>query len=93
LYQGWHLLQKKLHLLASSQYQRLCFRDNEAAYLAGVAAANETKTNKVGFVGGEEGVVIDRFQAGFEKGVADPLSSRTRSMEDDINAVLVHCSS
>jgi len=44
------------------------FRDNEAAYLAGVAAANETKTNKVGFVGGEEGVVIDRFQAGFEKG-------------------------
>ena len=25
------------------------FRDNEAAYLAGVAAANETKTNKVGF--------------------------------------------
>ena len=47
------------------------FRDNEAAYLAGVAAANETKTNKVGFVGGEEGVVIDRFQAGFEKGVAD----------------------
>ena len=42
-------------------------RDNEAAYLAGVAAANETKTNKVGFVGGEEGVVIDRFQAGFEK--------------------------
>ena len=29
------------------------FRDNEAAYLAGVAAANETKTNKVGFVGGE----------------------------------------
>ncbi|MCL8496338.1 BMP family ABC transporter substrate-binding protein, partial [Apilactobacillus sp. F1] len=30
------------------------FRDNEAAYLAGVAAANETKTNKVGFVGGEE---------------------------------------
>ena len=35
------------------------------------SAANETKTNKVGFVGGEEGVVIDRFQAGFEKGVAD----------------------
>ena len=36
-----------------------------------VVSANETKTNKVGFVGGEEGVVIDRFQAGFEKGVAD----------------------
>ena len=47
------------------------FRDNESAYLAGVAAANTTKTNKVGFIGGVEGPVIGRFQAGFEKGVAD----------------------
>ncbi|MDP4500327.1 BMP family ABC transporter substrate-binding protein, partial [Enterococcus faecalis] len=47
------------------------FRDKEAAYLAGVAAANETKTTKVGFVGGEEGGVIVRFEAGFEIGVAD----------------------
>ena len=30
------------------------FRDNESAYLAGVAAANTTKTNKVGFIGGVE---------------------------------------
>jgi len=35
------------------------FKDNEAAYLAGFAAAYTTKTNKVGFIGGEEGVVID----------------------------------
>jgi len=47
------------------------FKDNEAAFLAGIAAAETTKTNKVGFIGGEEGVVIDRFQAGFEQGVAD----------------------
>lgn len=47
------------------------FKDNEAAYLAGVAAAYTTKTNKVGFIGGEEGVVIDRFEAGFTKGVQD----------------------
>ncbi|AIM24444.1 BMP family lipoprotein [Melissococcus plutonius] len=47
------------------------FKDNEAAYLAGVAAAYTTKTNKLGFVGGEERVVIDRFQAGYQKGVAD----------------------
>ena len=39
----------------------------ESAYLAGVAAANTTKTNKVGFIGGVEGPVIGRFQAGFEK--------------------------
>ncbi|MCU6167953.1 BMP family ABC transporter substrate-binding protein, partial [Enterobacter roggenkampii] len=47
------------------------FKDNEAAYLAGFAAAYTTKTNKVGFIGGEEGVVIDRFEAGFMKGVQD----------------------
>lgn len=47
------------------------FKDNEASYLAGVAAAESTKTNKVGFIGGEEGVVIDRFEAGFRQGVHD----------------------
>ena len=45
------------------------FADNEAAFLAGVAAAHTTKTNKVGFVGGQEGTVIDRFEAGFVEGV------------------------
>lgn len=45
------------------------FEDNQAAYLAGVAAAYSTKSNKVGFVGGEEGKVVDAFQAGFEAGV------------------------
>lgn len=46
------------------------FMDNEAAYLAGVAAAKTTKTNKVGFVGGMEGEVIKRFEVGFKAGVA-----------------------
>ena len=34
------------------------FADNEAAYLAGVAAAKTTKTKQVGFVGGIESEVI-----------------------------------
>ncbi|MDR1606494.1 MAG: BMP family protein [Streptococcaceae bacterium] len=46
------------------------FMDNEAAYLAGVAAAKTTKTNKVGFVGGMEGEVLKRFEVGFKEGVA-----------------------
>lgn len=46
------------------------FKDNEASYLAGYAAAYSTKTDHVGFIGGEEGVVIDRFEAGFKAGVA-----------------------
>ena len=45
------------------------FADNEAAYLAGVAAAKTTKTNKVGFIGGARGEVITRFEKGFEAGV------------------------
>jgi Uncharacterized ABC-type transport system, periplasmic component/surface lipoprotein len=45
------------------------FADQESAYLAGVAAAKSTKTNKVGFVGGIEGEVITRFEKGFEAGV------------------------
>lgn len=46
------------------------FKDNEAAFLAGVAAAKTTKTKKVGFIGGQHGLVIDRFEAGYRQGVA-----------------------
>lgn len=45
------------------------FADNEAAYLAGIAAAKSTKTKTVGFIGGMESEVITRFRAGFEAGV------------------------
>ena len=45
------------------------FADNEAGYLAGIAAAKTTKTKQVGFVGGMESEVITRFRAGFEAGV------------------------
>ncbi|WP_324739087.1 BMP family lipoprotein [Streptococcus dysgalactiae] len=47
----------------------ITFSDHEAAYLAGVAAAKTTKTKQVGFVGGMEGVVVKRFEKGFEAGV------------------------
>ena len=45
------------------------FKDQEAAYLAGIAAAYSTTTNKVGFIGGVKGEVIDRFEAGFAAGI------------------------
>lgn len=47
------------------------FKDHEAAYLAGVIAAEMTKTNKVGFIGGITSPTIQRFEAGFVKGVHD----------------------
>ncbi|MBG9979613.1 BMP family lipoprotein [Facklamia lactis] len=46
----------------------ITFKDNEAAFLAGVAAAMTTKTDHIGFVGGVESEVIDRFEAGFIAG-------------------------
>ncbi|WP_416434794.1 BMP family lipoprotein [Lactococcus lactis] len=44
------------------------FADNESAYLAGVAAAKATKTNKIGFIGGMQSDVITRFEKGYEAG-------------------------
>lgn len=48
----------------------LTFRDHENSYLAGMAAALTSETDQIGFIGGIEGAVIDRFQTGFEAGVA-----------------------
>lgn len=45
------------------------FKEQEGAFLAGVAAALMTDTGKVGFVGGMDIPVINRFHAGFVAGV------------------------
>ena len=45
------------------------FKDNEASYLAGVFAALWSKTGKIGFIGGMDSPVIERFEAGFRAGV------------------------
>lgn len=47
----------------------IMFKDHEGAFLAGVAAGLATKTNKIGFVGGMEIPVIERFESGFRAGV------------------------
>lgn len=60
------------------------FADNEAAYLAGIAAGYTTKTNKVGFIGGEEGEVIDRFQAGFTAGVKQAAKQLHKKIKVDV---------
>lgn len=60
------------------------FMDNEAAYLAGYAAAYTTKTDRVGFVGGEEGPVIDRFEAGYVKGVQDASKDLKKDIKIDV---------
>ena len=48
----------------------IMFKEQEGSFLAGVAAALMTKSDKIGFVGGMEIPVIERFEAGFVAGVA-----------------------
>jgi basic membrane protein A len=45
------------------------FKEQEGSFLVGAAAALKTKSNTVGFVGGLEGDLIKKFQAGYEAGV------------------------
>lgn len=47
----------------------IMFKEQEGAFLAGATAALMTKTDKVGFIGGMEIPVIERFHAGFVAGV------------------------
>ncbi|ARN62924.1 BMP family lipoprotein [Leuconostoc mesenteroides] len=53
----------------------LLFKSEQSSYLAGVAAAKQTKSKTVGFVGGIHSDTIDTFEAGFKAGVKDTDSS------------------
>jgi basic membrane protein A len=46
------------------------FRENEGAFLAGAVAGELTRTGKVGFVGGMQLPLIQKFEAGFRAGVS-----------------------
>lgn len=47
----------------------IVFKEHQGSFLAGVAAAKKTNTNKVGFIGGVDGSLINKFEAGFVAGV------------------------
>ncbi|MGK5639481.1 BMP family lipoprotein [Streptomyces sp. URMC 126] len=59
--------------------ESITFGEHEGSYLAGVAAALKSKTHKVGFIGGVNNALIQKFQAGFEQGVkeTDPKAQVT----------------
>lgn len=48
----------------------ITFKEQQGSFLVGVAAAEKTETNKVGFVGGMDSELINKFEAGFRAGVA-----------------------
>jgi basic membrane protein A len=67
--------------LDADNLTNLVFSVNEASYLVGLAAGYTTKTNKVGFIGGVRGPVIDPFAAGYQAGVKAANPQATVSMK------------
>lgn len=52
-----------------SNVESITFKENEGSFLMGVIAGKMTKTNKVGFIGGKDLPLINKFEAGFAAGV------------------------
>jgi|TARA_Y100000996_G_scaffold246031_1_gene193423 basic membrane protein A len=48
----------------------MVFAEEQGSFLVGVAAGLKTTTNKIGFIGGVEFPLIQKFEAGFAAGVA-----------------------
>ena len=64
-------------LAAVPNVASLTFAEEQGSYLVGVAAGKKTKKNKVGFIGGVNTPLIQKFQAGFEAGVKATNPSAT----------------
>ena len=47
----------------------ITFKEEEGSYLAGIAAGLKTETNKIGFIGGMETPLIQKFEAGYRAGI------------------------
>jgi basic membrane protein A len=45
------------------------FKEEEGSYLVGLLAGAMTRSNKVGFVGGQKSPLIEKFEAGYKAGV------------------------
>ncbi len=53
---------------ANDNVAYLGFAENEGSFLVGVAAADTTKSDKIGFVGGVHNDLIKKFEAGYTAG-------------------------
>ncbi|MDP9115993.1 MAG: BMP family ABC transporter substrate-binding protein [Actinomycetota bacterium] len=55
--------------IKASNVAGLTFHEEQSSFLVGVAAAQATKTKTVGFIGGVQTPLIQKFQAGYAAGV------------------------
>ncbi len=67
----------------------ITFAEHEGSFLAGVAAAMKTKTDKLGFVGGVDSDLINKFEVGFVAGAksVNPDIEVQIQYAEDFNAV------
>ncbi|TFE03441.1 BMP family protein [Jeotgalibacillus sp. R-1-5s-1] len=65
----------------------ITFKEHEGSFLVGVAAGLTTESNKIGFVGGVESDLINKFAAGFKAGVeaVNPDAEVTIEFAGDFN--------
>ena len=65
----------------------LQFKEQEGTFLAGFLAASVSKSKRIGFVGGEQIPLIEKFEAGYRAGakVADPTVVVTSTYTGDWN--------
>lgn len=63
------------------------FRDHESSFLAGYMAARTSQTGNIGFIGGMEGEVIDRFEYGFRAGAEYAAATHDLDIEVSVQYV------
>lgn len=69
---------------ASDNLMGIMFKAEEPSFLVGYIAGLTTKTNKVGFVGGQEGNIIWGFEYGYKAGV--DYAAKERGTKIDVNS-------
>ena len=60
------------------------FKAQEPSFMVGYIAGKTTKTNKVGFVGGITGNIIDQFQYGYQAGVQYAAKELNKEITVDV---------
>ena len=63
--------------VAAPNVAGLIFAEEQGSYLAGVAAALESKSGKIGYIGGVRIPLLQKFEAGFVAGVKATKASAT----------------
>ena len=63
--------------VASPNVASLIFAEEQGSYLVGIAAALESKSGKVGYIGGVRTPLLQKFEAGFAAGVKATKPSAT----------------